>query len=66
MAHPDCRQWSQLAQATFAYDNWSHDSRNIYLEDYSQGDDIVRVSVKGGPLQRLESVKDAPSLRGRL
>jgi hypothetical protein len=54
------RKWSQLAQATFAYDNWSQDSRYIYLEDYSQGDDIVRVSVQGGPLQRLESVKDVP------
>ena len=54
------RRWSQLAQATFAYDNWSHDSRYIYLEDYSQGDDIVRVSVQGGPLQRLESVKEIP------
>jgi eukaryotic-like serine/threonine-protein kinase len=54
------RKWSQLAQAIFAYDNWSHDSRYIYLEDYSQGDDIVRVSVQGGPLERLESVKDIP------
>jgi eukaryotic-like serine/threonine-protein kinase len=54
------RKWSQLAQATFAYNNWSHDSRYIYLEDYSQGDDIVRVSVDGRPLQRLESVKDVP------
>jgi Tol biopolymer transport system component len=54
------RKWSLLAQATFAYDNWSHDSRYIYLEDYSHGDDIVRVSVQGGPLQRLESVKDVP------
>jgi serine/threonine protein kinase/Tol biopolymer transport system component len=54
------RKWSQLAQATFAYDNWSHDSRYIYLEDYSQGDDIVRVSVQGGALERLESVKDVP------
>jgi eukaryotic-like serine/threonine-protein kinase len=54
------RRWSQLAQATFAYDNWSHDSRYIYLEDYSQGDDLVRVSVQGGPLQRLESAKDIP------
>jgi len=53
-------KWSQLAQATFAYDNWSHDSRYVYLEDYSQGDDVVRVSVQGGPLQRLESVKDVP------
>jgi len=54
------RKWSQLAQATFAYDNWSHDSRYVYLEDYSQGDDIVRVSVPGGLLQRLESAKDVP------
>jgi Tol biopolymer transport system component len=54
------RKWSQLAQATFAYDNWSHDSHYVYLEDYSQGDDIVRVSVPGGSLQRLESVKDVP------
>jgi len=54
------QKWSQLAQATFAYNNWSHDSRYIYLEDYSQGDDIVRVSVPGGALQRLESVKDVP------
>jgi serine/threonine protein kinase len=54
------RKWAQLAQATFAYDNWSHDSRYLYLEDYSQGDDIVRVSVPGGQAQRLESVKDVP------
>ncbi len=53
------RKWSQVAQASFAYNNWSHDSRYIYLEDYSHGDDeIVRVNVQGGPLQRLESVKD--------
>jgi eukaryotic-like serine/threonine-protein kinase len=54
------RKWSHLAQATFAYDNWSHDSHYVYLEDYSQGDDIIRVSVHGGPLQRLVSVKDVP------
>lgn len=46
------------AEAIFAYDNWSHDSRFIYLEDYTQGDDIVRVSVDGRTFQRLESVKD--------
>jgi eukaryotic-like serine/threonine-protein kinase len=54
------RKWSRLAEATFAYNSWSHDSRYVYLEDYSQGDDIVRVSVQGGPLQRLEGVKDVP------
>ncbi|MGE5204981.1 MAG: protein kinase domain-containing protein [Chlamydiota bacterium] len=53
-------KWTPLAQATFAYDNWSHDSRYVYLEDYSRGDDIVRISVHGGPLERLESVKDVP------
>ncbi|HKW24440.1 MAG TPA: protein kinase [Terriglobales bacterium] len=54
------RKWSPLAQATFAYNNWSHDSRYVYLEDYSRGDDIVRVSVHGGPVQVIESVKDVP------
>jgi serine/threonine protein kinase len=54
------RKWSALAQATFAYNNWSHDSRYVYLEDYSRGDDIVRVSVHGGPLQVMQSVKDVP------
>ena len=54
------QKWLPLAQATFAYGNWSHDSRYVYLEDYSRGDDIVRVSVQGGPLQLLESVKDLP------
>jgi serine/threonine protein kinase len=54
------RKWSLLAQATFAYNNWSHDSRYVYLEDYSRGDDIVRVSVHGGSLELLESVKDVP------
>jgi serine/threonine protein kinase/Tol biopolymer transport system component len=54
------RKWSLLAQATFAYNTWSHDSRYVYLEDYSRGDDIVRVSVHGGRLELLESVKDVP------
>lgn len=54
------RKWSALAQATFAYGSWSHDSRYVYLEDYSRGDDIVRVSVHGGPPEVLESVKDMP------
>lgn len=54
------RKWSLLAQSRFAYSNWSHDSRYIYLEDYSRGDDIVRVSVRGGPSQVMESVNDVP------
>jgi hypothetical protein len=54
------RKWTPLAQATFAYNNWSHDSRYVYLEDYSREDDIVRVSVHGGPLELLESVKNVP------
>jgi eukaryotic-like serine/threonine-protein kinase len=53
-------KWSPLAQSTFAYNNWSHDSRYVYLEDYSRGDDIVRVSVHGGPLQVVQSVRDVP------
>ena len=54
------RKWTPLAHATFAYDNWSHDSRYVYLEDYSRGDDIVRVSIRGGPPEVLGTVKDVP------
>lgn len=53
-------KWTPLAQATFAYNSWSHDGRYIYLEDYSRGDDIVRVGVNGAPLQVIENVKDVP------
>jgi serine/threonine protein kinase/Tol biopolymer transport system component len=55
------KNWSQLAQSRFAFENWSRDGKYIYAEDYSDKiDDMVRVSVPGGKVERLFSVKEIP------
>ena len=46
----------------FGFENWSHDGKYLYAEDYSdKADDMVRVSVPGGKVERLLSLKDSSS-----
>jgi eukaryotic-like serine/threonine-protein kinase len=55
------KSWSQLAVSRFAFENWSHDGKYLYAEDYSdQTDDFVRVSVATGQEERLFSLKEIP------
>jgi eukaryotic-like serine/threonine-protein kinase len=55
------KSWSQLAASKFGFENWSHDGKYLYAEDYSdQSDDVVRVSVPGGKIERLRSLKEIP------
>jgi serine/threonine protein kinase/Tol biopolymer transport system component len=55
------KSWTQLAAARFGFENWSHDGKYLYAEDYSDNkDDMVRVSVPDGKLERLLSLKDVP------
>ena len=55
------KTWAPLATSMFAYENWSHDSAYLYAEDYPDKlDDIVRIHVPDGKLERLFSVKDVP------
>jgi Tol biopolymer transport system component len=57
----DKKTWLPLATSKFGYENWSHDSSYLYAEDYSDSiDDIVRVHVQDGKLERLFSLKDIP------
>jgi len=52
------QQWSQLAQAVYGYETWSHDGRDLYAEDYSgQSDDFVRIDVQNGKVDRLFSIQ---------
>jgi Tol biopolymer transport system component len=54
------KSWSPLARSLFAFENWSHDGKYLYAEDYpDKTDDIVRVSLDG-KMERLFSVKDVP------
>jgi serine/threonine protein kinase/Tol biopolymer transport system component len=53
--------WTQLAVSKFAFENWSHDGKYLYAEDYPEKtDDLVRVSVPDGKVERLLSLKEVP------
>jgi Tol biopolymer transport system component/predicted Ser/Thr protein kinase len=53
------KSWRQLAVSRFGFENWSRDGKFLYAEDYSDSkDDIVRVDVANGKLQRLLSLKE--------
>jgi len=55
------KTWSLLATSMFGYENWSRDGTYLYGEDYPDKiDDIVRVHVPDGKLERLFSLKDVP------
>ena len=55
------KTWTQLAASRFGFENWSHDGKYLYAEDYSdQTDDLVRVNVANGKLERLFSLKEVP------
>jgi serine/threonine protein kinase len=55
------KSWKQLAVSRFAFENWSRDDRYIYAEDYpDKMDDIVRVNVANGKIDRLLSLKEIP------
>jgi Tol biopolymer transport system component len=57
----DKKSWLQLAVSRFGFENWSHDGRYLYAEDYSdKTDDLVRVSVPNGKVERLRSIKEIP------
>jgi serine/threonine protein kinase/Tol biopolymer transport system component len=54
------KDWSQLAQSLFAFENWSHDGKYLYAEDYpDKTDDFVRVGLDG-KVERLFSLKEIP------
>ena len=55
------KRWAPLATSKFAYENWSRDGNSLYAEDYPEKiDDIVRIRVPDGKIDRLFSLKDVP------
>jgi Tol biopolymer transport system component len=55
------KSWTQLGVSRFGFENWSHDGKYLYAEDYSdKTDDLVRVSVPNGRVERLLSIKEVP------
>ena len=55
------KSWTQLAVARFGFENWSHDGKYLYAEDYSdKKDNFVRVSAANGNVEPLLSLKEIP------
>jgi len=55
------KKWSQLATATFGFENWSRNGKYLYAEDYSDArDDFVRIDVADGKMERLFGLKQVP------
>jgi serine/threonine protein kinase/Tol biopolymer transport system component len=55
------KSWKQLAVSRFGFENWSHDGKYLYAEDYSdKTDDMVRVNVANGKVERLINLKEIP------
>ena len=55
------KSWTRLAKSRFGFENWSHDGKHLYAEDYSDNtDDLVRVTVANGKVERLLSLKQVP------
>jgi serine/threonine protein kinase len=55
------KSWAELAVSLFGFENWSHDGKYLYAEDYSgKTDDGVRVSVANGKVERLLNLKEIP------
>jgi eukaryotic-like serine/threonine-protein kinase len=55
------KSWTQLAVSLYGFENWSHDGKYLYAEDYSdKTDDLARVSVANGKEERLLNLKEIP------
>jgi serine/threonine protein kinase/Tol biopolymer transport system component len=55
------KSWKELAVARFGFETWSHDGKYLYAEDYSdKTDDLVRVNIASGKVERLFSLKEVP------
>jgi serine/threonine protein kinase/Tol biopolymer transport system component len=55
------KSWTQLAVSRFGFENWSHNGKYLYAEDYSdKTDSFVRVNVAGGKVEPLLSLMEIP------
>ena len=55
------KSWTELAVSRFGFENWSRDGKYLYAEDYSdKSDDLVRVNVANGKVERLLDLKQIP------
>jgi Tol biopolymer transport system component len=55
------QKWSELANGSLAWLNWSHDGQYIYVLDYRGRDAIVRIRIGDHKIEPIADLKDFAS-----
>jgi serine/threonine protein kinase/Tol biopolymer transport system component len=55
------QKWSELANGSLAWLNWSHDGQYIYVLDYRGRDAIVRIRISDHKIEPIADLKDFAS-----
>jgi dipeptidyl aminopeptidase/acylaminoacyl peptidase len=47
------QKWSELANGSFSWLNWSHDGLYVYVLDYREKDAVVRIRIRDRAIERV-------------
>ena len=59
----ETRKWSELANGSLSWLNWSHDGRYVYVLDHRGDDTLVRIRISDGQTEHAIDVKFATTGR---
>ena len=52
------KKWSELANGSLSWLNWSHDGQYLYVLDFKEKDAVVRIGVKNHKTEQVVDLKD--------
>jgi eukaryotic-like serine/threonine-protein kinase len=55
------QRWSELANGSLSWLNWSHDGRYVYMIDFTGKSTVVRIHLSDHKLEQVVELKDFPS-----
>ena len=58
---PQTQKWTELAQGTLSWLNWSHDGQYVYVLDYRQANSVIRIRVADKKFETVVDLKDFSS-----
>ena len=57
----ETRRWSELANGTLSWLNWSHDGKYIYLIDFTGKSRVVRIRLSDHKIEQVADLQNFPS-----
>jgi Tol biopolymer transport system component len=55
------QRWSELANGTLSWLNWSHDGQYVYMIDFTGKSTVIRIRLANHKLEQVVELKDFPS-----